>query len=159
MNRRTKFALWVLPLLVLSVTLGWVKWKADNPTPTKLDLEVRKRFLYDKEASISFQSDERYDHQLSLQERKEISDHLWLICTSVSSFPDEDVVLNWASPPYDETVSISNETGQDVYRSDESDWKNDNIIQKRFRVHPATSLYMRQWLANHPGVRKQLHLP
>jgi len=40
MKRKTKFALWVLPSLVSSVALGWAKWNADNPTPTKLDLEV-----------------------------------------------------------------------------------------------------------------------
>lgn len=50
MTRRKKFALWALPLVVLSTVLVWAKWKAEHPPLTKLDIQLRQRLIDSKDA-------------------------------------------------------------------------------------------------------------
>lgn len=51
-----RFAWLALPLLLCALVWG-VKWRADHPTPTKLDLEVRALMLKSVEVEFS-----RYSH-------------------------------------------------------------------------------------------------
>jgi hypothetical protein len=151
MNRRTKFALFMLPLVVLSVALLVAKWKSDNPTPTKLDLEVRARFLRTKSAlfNLGLSTSPFY---LSRKEREDVSKHLWISSKiPIGTFTlRPHFIIRWETPSKAELINIGSSTQDDVYQ--------DLFGGGAYKIHPATSRYLRQWLDNHPEVRKQLHL-
>lgn len=151
MKSKTKFALWALPFLVLSLALGWAKWKADNPTPTKLDLEVRARFLrtdplfFDSSLLASF-------YYLSRKEREDIDKHLWILPGSkipIGMVTLRDPFIRWQTSSRTEFIHIGKIMQDDFYQ--------DPLSGFAYRIHPATSHFIREWMTNHVEVEK-LHL-
>lgn len=153
MNRRfKKFCLWALPFLVVSVAFFYAKWKTDNPTPTKLDLEVRKRFVEAKDATFKneFQSQPLYLYRLSQTEREEIASHLWM-GEKPGISTRKEIGLNLSNRGNSESIQM--------YSS------NDNVYQSKSRgevktygIHPATSRFIWKWLKEHTQVEGKLGL-
>lgn len=148
-----KFLLLASLCLLLTVSLLWMKWKRDHPKPTTLDLEARQRLVNDKEASL-WSSNSEGAVFVSLQERKEIADHLWMLPGAVSRGGIEGVKISWGW----ETVTLASSPLNDYYESSIGDLKNDTIIITQYRLHPSTSRFLREWLANHPRIVKRLRL-
>lgn len=153
MNRDLKkFCFWVLPVVVLTGTLHWVNWKADNPTPTVRDLAVRNRFVQAKDAVLILDNPvvegrESEDHKLSLQERQLIADHLWIASTpsGVPSRFTPRAIFVWGSGE----CFVLDFSRADYYQSDRLEIHN-------IKLHPATSYYLRRWLEEHPAIEKQI---
>ncbi len=157
MNKRGKLALVVLPLVVLSAALGWARWKWDNPTPTAQDLEIRSNFLHATEATVQssgISHNSAYAgvaYELTPQDRKDIAAHLWLTKerTWAPSYPY--IVFVWGGG--------STSGGIRIYRSDKPiDYYGDAPFETPILIHPATSRYLNQWLAEHPQVGAKLGL-
>lgn len=148
MGFKRKWLFFVLPLVVLSVALGWAKPKANAPPLTKRDRVVRQRVLGAKEAYITHGE---FFYVLSRQEKKDLASHLWLRddsrCTIVTT--GDEIVWSWGeSGIYRDEMFMGTSASTDFLLLEDP-----NIAP-----HSATSRYLRQWLANHPKVRKQLHL-
>jgi len=153
MNRKTKLVLWALPLFVLIVALVGMRWKLEHPTPTQFDLQVRSGFVQAQDAVIysGLFSNKPCSHPLSHAEREEIAAHLWIETTSASS-SGQSVVLIWNFKGEVEVINLS------------SDWKHGHYLHVLKGsspvqgVHPATILFLHQWLNEHPQIEKQLGL-
>lgn len=149
MNQKSKFALWAVPLVVLSAALVWAKWKTDNPTPTKLDLEVRARILRAQDTLLVNSGSLGLLHHLSERERERVSEHLWI--NANAKFPIRTVTLN---PPFITWQVSSRVEFICIGKSMQNDFYQDPVGGFTYRVHPATSRYLRWWLQQHSPVNK-----
>lgn len=152
MKRPTKLALFALPLLVLSAALLAAKWKADNPTPTKRDFAIRKRFLETKDVVLFLDNQpvegpDGQDYHLSLQDKQQIADHLW--STSLPSGVPSRFTTR-AIFAFTELIVL------DFARDDY--YQPDNLESHSVKLHPATSRYLRWWIEQHPTVERKIAL-
>lgn len=144
----------MLPVVVLSGTLHWVDWKENNPTPTAQDLVVKSSFLKAKGAVLFLDNQvvdgrEGEDHTLSLQERQQIADHLW-ITSAPSGVPSR------FTPRAIFTLDSGECFVLDFSRADY--YQPDKLEIYSIKLHPATSNYLRRWLEEHPAIEKQICL-
>lgn len=152
MNFKRKWLFFVLPLVVLSAALGWVKWKADNPTPTTLDLEVRQMFLKSSDAKAVVEAKGRtiFSYQLSTTEKKKIAEHLFLL-------PSASIFVNMnntsCSIQWDRAnVGFEWEAQHDGATFD----FNDPTKPWTYRLHPVTNRFLRAWFAHHSQFKARL---
>jgi len=146
MNRRIKVALWALPLSGLCVALVWVKWKAEHPPPTKLDIQVRQRLVDSKDAMAVIRIPLYSSIRLSKQDMKDISDHLFLK-EQVTVLPSKErlVEFYWTTSPKNECVMLDESDNRGYYAE-----VNTPNGANCHELHPVTTRFLRQWLAQRP---------
>ena len=157
MNFKRKW-LFVLPLVVLSAALGWVKWTRDNPTPTARDLQLRQQFV--KAGKVIVINKHSHFTHLSVQQRREIAEHINIIWSGPAPtmvlqktwhgyVPTEDITIWWGKAKG--THIVNSITLGPTERTD-YDRYTDNVGQF-LPLHPATSRFLRQWIAKHPEIQ------
>ncbi len=143
MGFKRKWLFFVLPLLVLSAALGWVKWKRDHPTITPDDLAVRKRFIYAKDSTAVIWTPAYATHELSNKERNNIAEHI-ILASKTLTRPSlkREIIIYFGSSSQNEFLILSGSSNRSYY-DNESSFKGAGY----FELHPITTRILRQWLA------------
>lgn len=137
--------------------LSWAKWKRDNPVTTALDAKIRISLLNDETAywAISNATGIKRQIYMSPEQRREIANHLWLLEAPVQRNPKpRTLILRWGTKSQFHLISISNNNSPRDTVSEM--FIGSNFAQTTHQLHPASSHYLRQWLAKHPLVEKIL---